>query len=156
MNHVKGRMESVSLFAVYVCYLTLKNHFFKVKKSRKEQDVLVTVLTSFHKMLNALLQETANLVLWCRCILDRGVSFLRENLWDAHKDKRVFYRRYITAAAHWKHWPTFLHTVTCSTVAEREEAGGLCFPNAAWREELGDRRSTTSHSEPFWMSQMSP
>ncbi len=35
-----------------------------------------------------------------------------------------FYRRYITAAAHWKHWPTFLHTVTCSTVAEREEAGG--------------------------------
>lgn len=81
-----------------------------VKKGKKEQDVLITVLASFHKMVNALVWETYNLVLWSRLTQDWGVSFLRENLWNTYKNKRVFYRHYITAAAHWKHWPTFLHS----------------------------------------------
>lgn len=55
--------------------------------------------------------------------LDCKVSFLRQNLWNTSKNKRVFYGHYITAA-HEKHWPIFLHTVTCSTVAGREEARG--------------------------------
>lgn len=116
-------VKCVAFCFVHMLRYTEKS-FLTSEKSRKEQDVLVTVLASFHKMLHALLRATDNLVLWCQLAQDWGVSFLRENLWNTWKNKRVFYRHYITAAAHWKHWPTFLHTVTCSTVAEREEAGG--------------------------------
>lgn len=69
------------------------------------------------------------------------MSLLGENLRNTYKNKKVFYRHYITAAAHWKHWPTFLHTVTCSTVAGREEAGGRREEESALPMQHGGRSS---------------
>lgn len=59
-----------------------------------------------------------------------------------------FYRHYITAAAHREtlaYFPPHSDLLYSSRVGG---GGGLCSPNAARREELGEGRSRSSHSEP--------
>lgn len=58
----------------------------------------------------------------------------------------------------WRHWPTFLQGLTCSTVAVRRrssQGGGRTplsqrSPNAPWRERPGDRANRSSYSDWFF------
>lgn len=104
-------------------------------------------------------QERQRIKSHCAAALQTVGSVFGEETYETiRKNNRDFYRHYITAAAHWEHWPTFLHTVTCSTVAGRggrQQKGGrerLCLSNAAWWRSWERKTSRSSHSQLFYMS----